>query len=95
MTIDRTVRHIGIPSASDASRSEPGTSFRISSVVLMITGIMMTARAIPPAKALNCLNGRTRNVKTKMPIRIDGTPTRTSAANRMALEVLVRANSLT
>ena len=66
MTTDRTVRQVGIPSASEASRSEPGTSFRISSVVRMMTGTMMTASATLPANALYCLNGRTRNVKTKI-----------------------------
>ena len=55
-----------MPSASDASRSDPGTSFRISSVVRMMTGTMITASATLPANALYCLNGRTRNVKTKI-----------------------------
>ena len=96
MTTDRTVRQIGTPSASDASRSAPGTSLRISSVVRMMTGIMITASATPPANALNCLNGSTRNVNTKMPIRIDGTPTRTSAEKRMtASRARCELNSLT
>ena len=50
----------------------------------MTTGTMITASATLPAKALNCLNGSTRNVNTKIPIRIDGMPTSTSAANRMS-----------
>ena len=81
-TTDRTVRHIGTPSASEASRSEFGTRWSDSSVVRMTTGSMMIARATLPAKALNCLNGRTRNVNTKIPIRIDGIPTSTSAQKR-------------
>ena len=43
ITTDRTVRQTGTPSDSDASRSVPGTIFRISSVVRMITGTMITA----------------------------------------------------
>ena len=44
---------------------------------------MITASATEPAKALYCLNGSTRNVKTKIPMRMDGTPTSTSAAKRI------------
>ncbi len=61
-TTESVVRQRRTPSASDASRSDAGTSFRISSVVRMITGIMMIASATEPAKALYCLNGSTRNV---------------------------------
>src|SRR3954447_7500727 len=95
MTTEITVRQVGTPSASAASRSEPGTSRRISSVVRMITGIIRTPSATLPANALNCRNGSTRNVKTKIPTRIDGTPTRTSAAKRIARADLRSANSLT
>ena len=95
MTTDRTVRHAGIPRASEASRSEFGTSFRISSVVRMMTGTMITASATLPANALYCLNGRTRTVKTKIPMRIEGIPTMTSAAKRTARAGRAEANSRT
>ena len=94
-TTDRTVRQVGIPSASEASRSDPGMRRRISSVVRMMTGAMMTARATLPAKALYCLNGSTRNANTKIPMRIDGTPTRTSAAKRTARAARAELDSLT
>jgi hypothetical protein len=61
----------------------------------MMTGIMMTARAMLPANALYCLNGRTRNVNTKIPMRIDGIPTITSAEKRMARAERDELNSLT
>ena len=94
-TIERIVRQAGTPRARAASRRSLGTSRIISSVVRMITGTISRARATLPAKALYCLNGRTRNVNTKIPIRIDGMPTRTSAAKRMAVAERRPPNSLT
>ena len=61
----------------------------------MITGIMMTASETAPAKALYCRNGSTRSVYTKIPMRIEGTPTITSAANRMVRAERRLLNSLT
>src|SRR5271169_6032621 len=43
------VLHLRTPNASDASRTELGTSFRASSVVLDTIGIMMRERARAPA----------------------------------------------
>src|SRR5829696_5758047 len=44
MTLD-----IGAPKAAPASRNEPGTMLRRSSVVRTITGVAMIASATPPA----------------------------------------------
>ncbi len=46
----RIVRHLGTPSASDASRSSLGTSLSISSVERTTTGIIRMASASEPAK---------------------------------------------
>ena len=67
----------------------------ISSVVRMMTGTISRASATLPAKALYWWNGRTRKVNTKIPIRIDGIPTRTSAEKRMMLAERRPPNSLT
>ena len=48
-TILKVVFHLGIPSASAASRNECGTSLSISSVILVIVGIINTPSANPPA----------------------------------------------
>ena len=45
---EETTFHFGVPRASADSRSPSGTSFRISSTLLAMMGIMMTARARPP-----------------------------------------------
>ena len=92
-TTDRAVRHIGTPSAREASRRLPGTSRRLSSVVRMTTGTMMIASARLPANALNWWNGSTNRAKAKMPIRIDGMPTMTSAAKRIRVAVRRPLNS--
>ena len=70
------------PSASEPSRSVPGTRFRSSSVVRVMIGIIMKPRARPPASAEKCLTGSTASPYAKMPMTIEGTPFRTSAVNR-------------
>ena len=47
------------PSASAPSRIVPGTSSSSSSVVRAMIGIIMMPSAMPPARALKCLNGST------------------------------------
>src|SRR4029078_7581975 len=49
------VRHFVYPSAKAASRMETGTRRIISSVVRVTSGIIIAARAMPPASADNGL----------------------------------------
>ena len=51
ITTLRTVFHLGIPRASEASLSVVGTSLRDSSVVLAMIGIIMKLKARPPANS--------------------------------------------
>ena len=86
------VRQRGTPSASEASRSEPGTSARISIVARATSGSIRHASASAPAKALwPWLT--TRRPKTKMPITIAGMPLRTSSARLTAVRTDGLANS--
>jgi hypothetical protein len=55
------VRHCGTPSASEASRSAPGTNRTSSSVLRARVGTISTASATPPASAENRRMGRTTN----------------------------------
>ena len=80
-TTRRITFHSGSPSASAASRNELGTSRIISSVVRSTIGNMITASAMPPAKAEKCCRGRTTTAYAKMPMTIDGTPFSRSARN--------------
>ena len=50
MTTPSVTRQRGTPIASPDSRSSLGTRLRMSSVVRAITGSMMNARAMDPAK---------------------------------------------
>ena len=50
-TTFRTVRHFGVPRASEASRTLVGTRPSISSEVLSTIGHMMSPRANAPARA--------------------------------------------
>jgi len=52
---DITVRHLGTPRPSAASRIECGTVISISSVVRVIVGTIMMASATPPENAEKCI----------------------------------------
>jgi hypothetical protein len=78
MTILRTVFHLGIPKAMDASLNVIGTSFNDSLVVLAMIGSITKLRAIPAAKAENCFVVKTITTKTNNPKTIEGNPVRTS-----------------
>ena len=71
-TTFKVVRQLCTPSASDASRRVFGTSFRDSSVVLVISGIMINANAIEPAIAENDPSASTIRPYMVMPIMIEG-----------------------
>ena len=58
-TTVNTARARVAPSASAPSRSVDGTSSSSSSVVRMMSGIIMTPSASPPASAENCRKGST------------------------------------
>ncbi len=53
--IESVVRQRGMPSPYAASRRACGTSSNISSVVRVIVGTIMIAKATPPASAEKCL----------------------------------------
>ena len=52
--IDMTVLHFGTPRPRAASRIAWGTVASISSVVRVMVGTIMMARAMPPARAEKC-----------------------------------------
>jgi len=59
ITTRMLVFQFGTPRASEASRSEPGTSRTSSSVARARVGIIRIARATPPASAEKCPIGLT------------------------------------
>ena len=82
------VADFGTPSASDASRSSPGTSRIISSLARTTIGIISTHRAIDAEKPLKAF-GPTISVnseKANRPATIEGMPVITSTR-----KVIVRA----
>ncbi len=85
ITTRRLVRQFATPSASDASRSDPGTSLTSSSVARARVGIMMIASATAPARPEKCPIGTTTSAYATMPTTIDGTPESTSAMKRTVL----------
>ena len=74
-TTFRMVRHFGMPSAREASRSSFGTSLSISSVERTTTGIIRIARASEPAKPER-LHAEHQDPELRMnrPATIDGMP---------------------
>jgi hypothetical protein len=82
-TMPRLVRQRGYPSASAASRREPGTSLIISSVVRRTMGIIRIASAMLPASPEKCFCVATIQAHAKTPTTIDGVPLSTSATKRV------------
>ena len=80
----RIARQRLTPSASAASRRVRGTSSRTSWLVRAMSGSMMIASAIDPAKPESACSGLTSRPNANSPITTDGSPCMRSSASRSA-----------
>ena len=62
---------------------DSGTSNSISSVVRVMVGTIIMAKATPPAKAEKCFWRKTTMLYATMPITMEATPLSTSDVKRM------------